>query len=172
MRIAHTTVLLLALAVSCGRADDHSSGPDFSKYQQTSVLKTIVSVHNNIDWQLNQRSNILAVTDFAWGNAKIADEYFISVNGNGYSWCLTGEGHSGGKRIASLHSAEALKRLTAAIDELPLKDSAPPVERLVVVSFKSGTNWVTHLYDRQSLPKAMLNICEIADLGIETKTQK
>jgi hypothetical protein len=173
MRISHTTILLFALAVQIARADDKTSVPDFSQYQQASNFKLIVSVQTNIVWQLNQQTNILAITDFDYGNDRVVDQYFVSENGKGYSWrWVPNWAHQPGKKIKQLFSETELTNLELSIKELPSQNSTPPLERLVIVSFKSGTNWVTRTYDRQSLPKVMLNICETADLGIETKTEK
>jgi hypothetical protein len=173
MRISHTTILLFALAVQIACADDKTSAPDFSQYQHADNFRQIVSVQTNVVWQLNQQTNILAITDFDYGNDRVVDQYFVSENGKGYSWrWVPNWAHQPGKKIKQLFSEADLTNLESAVKEFPSQNSTPPVERLVIVSFKSGTNWITRTYDRQSLPKAMLNVCVIAELGIETKNQK
>jgi hypothetical protein len=58
-------------------------------------------------------------------------------------------------------SAAALADLRAAIDELPAESASPPLDRNVVVSFKSGTNWLSRIYDFEQQPKALRRIYEI-----------
>ena len=174
MQLTHTTtILLLALVVQTGCDEDKSSMPNFSHYQQTRSLQEIIQWQTNAVWQIGQMTNILAISDFDYGNDRVVSQYFISESGKGWSWRnVTAWAMQPGKKIKQSLSETELKSLGLAIKEFPSQNSAPPLERLVIVSFKSGTNWVTHTCDRRSMPKAMLNICEIADLGIETKTQK
>ena len=54
-----------------------------------------------------------------------------------------------------------LTSLRAAIRELPAESVLPPIERLVIVSFRDGTNWVTRSYDDDALPKPMRRIYDI-----------
>jgi hypothetical protein len=173
MKITYTTTLLLALIVQTACADDKISTPDFSHYQQTMSFQEIIQVQTNAAWQLGQMTNILAISDFDYGSDRVVSEYFISESGKGLSWRNVPDwAHQPGKKIKQSLSESELKNLELAIKEFPSQNSTPPLERLVIVSFKSGTNWVTRTYDRQSLPKAMLNVCAIAELGIETKNQK
>jgi len=43
-------------------------------------------------------------------------------------------------------------------------------ERLVVVSFAEGTNWITQSYDNQKLPQAMRKICDIIGERVQSTT--
>jgi hypothetical protein len=54
-----------------------------------------------------------------------------------------------------------LKTLRAAMRDLPPESVSPPIERLVIVSFRDGTNWVTRSYDTGNLPKSMCPIYDI-----------
>ena len=173
MRILRTTILLFAMVFQYAKADDKVSAPDFSHYQQTMYFNEIVQGQTNVAWQLGQMTNILAVSDFDFGSDRVVSEYFISERGQGQSWRnVPGWALQPGRKIKLALSGEELKKLELAIKKLPAKNSTPPLDRLVIVSFKSGTNWFTHTYDRKALPEAMLNICEIADLGIDAKRQK
>jgi hypothetical protein len=173
MHISHTTILFFAFAVQIASADDKTSAPDFSHYQQTMYFQEIIQDQTNAAVQFGKITNILAISDFDYGSDRVVSQYFISENGKGRSWRnVPGWAIQPGKKIKQSLSEAELKNLKLAIKELPSQNSTPPLERLVIVSVKSGTNWVTRTYDRQSLPKAMLDICKIADLGIETKSQK
>ncbi|MBI3853187.1 MAG: hypothetical protein HY298_23300 [Verrucomicrobia bacterium] len=173
MRTTRTTILLFTLTVGTVCADDKISAPDFSRYQQTMHFQEIIQVQTNAAWQLGQRTNILAITVFDHGSDRVVTEYFISQNGKGISWRnVPAWAHQPGKKIKQSLSDSEMKKLQSAIEELPAKNDAPPLERLLIVSFQSGTNWITRAYDRQALPRPMLDICEVADLGIETKNQK
>jgi hypothetical protein len=66
-------------------------------------------------------------------------------------------------------TASDLDKLRLAIRELPMTNSTPPLNRLVIVSFRQGTNWLTRTYDRQALPHAMHRIYEIIGERPETK---
>ena len=39
-----------------------------------------------------------------------------------------------------------LTSLRSAIHDLPAESVSPPIERLIIVSFREGTNWVTRSY--------------------------
>jgi hypothetical protein len=56
------------------------------------------------------------------------------------------------------------------ITKPPSDHLTAPSGRLVPASFEPGMQGMTQRDDRQTLPKAMRNICEIADWG--TGTQK
>ena len=51
-----------------------------------------------------------------------------------------------------------LRTLRSAIGQLPAESKYPPVERLVIVSFHAGTNWITRSYDSDALPEPMRQI--------------
>jgi hypothetical protein len=172
MRISHTTILLFALAVQIASADDKTSVPDFSHYQQTMQFQLVIRIQTNGASQFNH-SSLLLISDFAYGSDRIVDQYSVNENGKGWSMRNVPDwAEQPGKKIKQSFSDAELKKLQSAIEKLPAVNVTPPLERLVIVSFKSGTNWVTHTYDRQSLPKAMFDICEMVDLGIETNTHK
>jgi len=53
---------------------------------------------------------------------------------------------------------EDLLEIRAAISRLPKESADPPVERLLVVTFREGDQWTTRSYDKESMPEAIKQI--------------
>jgi hypothetical protein len=155
-------ILLTVAAVGAGEA----TAPDFSSYPQTDSFRHFLSGHTNATWHL-QRTNLLALSAFPSGD-RFALQYFVAENGQEsdyrdvYNWAIQA---SHWKQL----SEEDLTNLRSALRELPAASTSPPIERLVIVSFRKGTNWVTRSYDCATLPKAMRQIYEIVGERSETK---
>jgi hypothetical protein len=66
-------------------------------------------------------------------------------------------------------SEAELNTLRSAIDELAVESKSPPVERLVIVTFREGTNWVTRSYDRDALPKSIRQIYDVIGERFESR---
>ena len=69
-------------------------------------------------------------------------------------------------------SAMELKYLREAILDLPQKSVSPPLDRTVLVGFRSGTNWVSRIYDSNDQPTALRRIYEIVGERWETKGER
>jgi hypothetical protein len=54
-----------------------------------------------------------------------------------------------------------LKALLSAIRVLPPTNALPPIDDLVIVSFRQGTNWITRTYNKRNLPKPVERISQI-----------
>ena len=162
-------VALLTLACARARGEDKAASPDFSKYPQTEAFRSYLDLHTNSTANLRQ-TNLMVISTFPNG-AGFADEYFVSENGwefdlrEVYDWAHQAS-----------HSAQLsetnLVSLRSAIHDLPATNATPPVERLVVVSFHQGTNWITHTYDSDALPKPMRQIYDIVGERFESKQQE
>jgi len=158
--------ILFMLALEPAYAADKVALPDFSSYPQTSSFSAYLSFHTNAAWNL-QHTNLLAISAFPQGGA-FAIEYSVTDGGseydcrNVYNWALQAE-HS--KQLSETN----LTTLRSAIRELPAASVSPPIDRLVIVSFRDGTNWVTRSYDSGSLPKPMRRIYDIIGERFETK---
>jgi len=169
MRIANTTILLFALAIQCGCSDDkpkNLSEPDFSKYPQTEAFQSFINGQTNANWNLIRRTNLLTIVYF-FRNDAVGLQYFVNESGkefdvrNVYNFAMEA---SHQKQL----SEDQLKDLRLAIKELPAENILPPIRQLVVVSFKDGTNWITHSYDRTNLPPAMHKIHGVIGERFET----
>ncbi len=136
--------------------------PDFSSYPQTAAFRFFLTNQTNGAAELRQ-SNLLAISKFI-DIDKVAVVYGVTQDGHEndsrwvYQWAMQSS-HS--KRL----SAEEMDQLRAAIGKLPPHCETPPIERLMMVSFNQGTNWVTRTYDSTNLPEGMTKIFGI----IETK---
>jgi hypothetical protein len=162
-------VILMVLVVESARADDKAGAPDFSSYPQTESFRHYLSVQTNAAWHL-QHTNLLAVSAFPSGGG-FALEYCVTESGqesdhrNVYNWA-TQASHE--KQLSGTN----LTSLRSAIRELPAESVSPPLERLVIVSFREGTNWVTRSYDSGTLPKPMRQIYDIIEERFESKKDR
>jgi hypothetical protein len=150
---------LLMFAAGLAQAGD---GPDFSGYPQTAAFRFFLSHQTNGVEQLSQ-SNLLAISKFI-GRDNIAVVYSVTRDGHEndgrwvYDWALQ---NSHNRRL----SADDMGELQAAIEKLPTRCEAPPIGRLVIVSFSEGTNWVTRTYDSGTASEAMNKVFGILDNG-------
>jgi hypothetical protein len=153
--------LLFCCAVAFALATDESLIPDFSAYEQTSVLRSCVKEQTNAAWHVG---DVMAMTEF--NNAGSAAQKY-SVNEAGWEsfpdhWGLPPELIVGGGwgPLPRLKATQ-FQTLMSSIRELPLTNALPPIDELLIVSFHRGTNWTTHSYDKRSLPKPMSQIYDI-----------
>jgi len=116
-------------------------------------------------WNL-QQTNLMAISAFPKGGG-YALEYSVTESGgesdvrDSYPFDYQAP-H--GKQLSEVD----IKSLRSAINNLPSESASPPIERLVVVSFCQGTNWVTRSYDGGALPKPMRQIYGIIGERYET----
>ena len=157
MKISLTFLALLLLARPVLAGD----GPDFSSYPQTAAFRFFLNYQTNGAAQLGQ-SNLLAITKFI-NNDKVAVVYGVTQDGHEndsrwvYQWAMQG---SHAKKL----SDDELAQMRTAIGKLPAHNDTPPIGRLVIVSFQSGTNWVTRTYDGRSKPEGLNQIFGIIGL--------
>jgi hypothetical protein len=114
----------------------------------------------------DQRTNLLAITAYPAGG-RCSLHYLVTESGrrNAYSGVIPA---SHWKQLSDTN----LTSLRAAIRELPAESVLPPIERLVIVSFRDGTNWVTRRYDDDALPKPMRQIYAIIGAQSESKNER
>lgn len=167
MRYIFTILLLLA----CGlvRAEDKATAPDFSKYSQDKSFKYYLFFQTNGLLQLDQ-TNLLWISAFPSGEGS-ALQYIVTESGDArdalhlYDWA-----------VRSIHrkqlSETNLVNLRMALRQLPSKSISPPLKRLVIVSFREGTNWITRSYDSEALPKPMQQIYDIIGERFESKRNR
>jgi hypothetical protein len=153
-------------AIESVHAADKVSAPDFSKYPQTGSFVACTRGHTNAAWHLHQRTNLLAITAYPAGG-RCALHYCVTESGqrNVYTGAIQA---SHWKQLSDTN----LTSLRAAIGELPAESVLPPIERLVIVSFRDGTNWVTRSYDDDALPRPMRQIYDIIGEQSESKNAR
>ncbi len=162
--------ILLMVAVGSVHAADKVSAPDFSKYPQSESFVAFTRGHANAAWHLHQRTNLLAISAFPAGD-RYALQYFVTESGQEsdhrhvWNWAIQA---SHWKQLSDTN----LTSLHAAIRELPSESVLPPIERLVIVSFRDGTNWVTRSYDSNALPKSMRQIYNIIGERFESRKER
>lgn len=165
----HVLSIFLLLVCAFVHAGDKVAAPAFSKYPQSESFRYYLSVHTNSAWQL-QRTNLLVISAFPSGD-RYALQYFVTETGqesdhrNVYNWAIQA---SHWKQIAETN----LTSLRSAIRQLPAESVLPPIERLVIVSFREGTNWITRSYDSAALPKPMRQIYDIVGERFESRKDK
>jgi hypothetical protein len=168
MRHICAIILAAASALQYAPAADTPAAPDFSSYPQTAAFLYFTRGHANASWHLHQRTNLLAISAFHRGD-DCALQYFVTESGQEsdyrdvYDWAKQA---SQRKQLSETN----LTGLRAALRDLPPQNLSPPIERLVIVSFRDGTNWVTRSYDSIALPKAMRQIYEIVGERFESKS--
>jgi len=164
----YTIAILLMFAIESVHAADKVSAPDFSKYPQTGSFVACTRGHMNAAWHLHQRTNLLAISEYPAGG-RCALQYIVTESGQESD-------HRNVYNIQASHwkqlSDTNLTSLRAAIRELPAESVLPPIERLVIVSFRDGTNWVTRSYDSDALPKPMRQIYDIIGAQSESKNER
>lgn len=151
-------VILFVLAFESVRADDKLAAPDFLKYPQSAAFQYCIGSHTNAAWNL-QRTNLLMITESPEGG-RCAIQYFVTESGNERAHANVYDmpnQASKGRQISETN----LRTLRSAILQLPAENMSPPVERLVIVSFRAGTNWITRSYDYDALPEPMRRIYDI-----------
>ena len=147
----------------------HSShGPIFRNIRRQRLLSRFFTRTQTRAWH-SQQNHILAISDFFMGD-DVALEYTVTEAGQEFdvrdvhNWAHQ-DSHS--KQL----SGADMKNLGKAIRQLPVDAWMPPRNRLVLVSFKQGTNWISRSYDRQALPDPMRKIYDIIGERFETKDQ-
>jgi len=144
--------ILFLLDFVSARADDKVAVPNFSNYPETESFRYYLSVHTNSVWNL-QHTNLVVISAFPTGGG-FALQYSVKESGqesdrrNVYDWAIQA---SHWKRL----SEADIKRLHSALQNLPAKSKTPSIERLVIISFREGTNWMTRSYDSGTLSKPM-----------------
>ncbi len=166
VKVFNILAILFLFTIQTARADDKTTALDFSRYSQTEAFRYYFTLHS-ASWNL-QHTNLLAISAFPTGGG-FALQYSVSGSGQErdwrdvYNWAIQA---SHERKL----STDDQKSLRSAISLLPAHSELPPIDRLVIVSFRDGTNWVTRSYDDQSLPDAMRKIYGIVGERFEMKS--
>ena len=148
MRYILINFLMLSLAFECAHGGQTNIEPDLSIYAQGEVFAEALPLHTNATWNF-QQTNILVMSVFI-APAVVRQIY---VNDAGIKrertwWTFNLRGGGSPSFVgASQLPQEKLQTLRLAINEVPAKNVSPSIERLVMISFPKGTNWVTRCYD-------------------------
>jgi hypothetical protein len=164
MRDAWTLLIGVLLFAGCGRqaVSPNSSKLDFSQYE---TVKECLCDQTNADWHL-QKQYLLAVLYFPYATNSCVQYY---VNESGHEVDFAGNDFGVYDSHDKQLSETDFNNLKSAMKKLPAEYISPPVKRLVVVSSRAGTNWITYAYDRKSLSPAMQKISALIGAQIEIK---
>ena len=159
-------VTLWVLVLVSVRAEENVSAPDFSKYPQISHY---LNGHTNALWHF-QKKNVLSVSAFPAGD-RYELMYRVTEDGKEMDCRFVWDRGMHSRHEKQL-SATNLTNLRSAIRKLPAQSVSPPIESLVVVSFREGTNWTSRSYDADNLPQSMRQIYDIVGERFESKKGK
>jgi hypothetical protein len=160
---------MLSLAFECAHGGETNTEPDLSMYAQSEVFAEALILHTNATWNL-QQTNMLVMSVFG-PNPGMVHQIYVNEAGVKHEcgW-WTFNLRRGGSAVfyASQLPKEKLQSLRLAINEVPAENVSPPIERLVMVSFPKGTNWVTRCYDSGTPPKSVQQLSDILGVKFET----
>ena len=150
--------LVSVLFVATATAAEPPSFPDLSGYGFADAITTQwLHPHRHQGEGLKHKwEPLLALTAFQehW-----VVEYFTGPKGQNYSQINTGMGLKGtmGKEL----KASDITRLRELLRDLPATNTLPPKERLVLLSHRDGTNWVTRAFDAGNCSKPLAEIFQL-----------
>jgi hypothetical protein len=150
MRRISPLILHILLVVEFAHAADKQSVPDFSGYPPVLGFLSCINLHTNAARNL-QHTNLLVVSEFYRMDRLGGDmlQYVVTEGGQTLNYVDNGDGIVNDPRRKQLSEAD-LRKLRAAIHELPTTNQYPWLSTLVILSHRDGTNWVTHSYARSS----------------------
>jgi hypothetical protein len=112
-------------------------------------------------------TNILTYSTFP-SNGRFALQYMVSSAGNEVDVRISDffAQASHGRKLTPVE----MEKLSAALTRMPAEPTPPPIHRAVITSFRSGTNWVTRIYDSERLPESMQTIIGIIGIREEARS--
>lgn len=155
----------LSLHGAEGKSDQGAPAPtDYPCYSNVTVFNSLLKFHTNSMSNL-QRTNLLKLTIF-YGDV-VYHDYCVRENGVNDLYLSDTLGVKSGPALPV--SADGLRTLRSALLALPAKNDSPPAERIFLLSYRDGTNWVTRIFDRENLPKPARQIDEIVSVGMNRR---
>jgi hypothetical protein len=151
--------ILFAVSLESAKASG-GAPPDFRNYPGSQWFTS------HVFWQTNALAHLpekrlLFLTEFPCGDGS-AFQAYVDDAGKEYMGFYTKLAIYAGHR-RELSTNQVLE-LRAALRELPATNASPPLESLIVLSFRQGTNWITRTYDIDDRPKALGRIYEIMEV--------
>jgi len=133
-----------------------------ARYPQ--IGSAVLESHLNPDVNLKKWKFILDIMQFSGGTGTSSQECRVSADGRvSESWFDQSGGKEGYRY--SLSSNE-FQRLTETIELLPDGKDLPSLNRLLIVSYSRGTNWVTSTYDIARIPRRLKSLFHICGCGL------
>lgn len=161
-RIRPSLLALVAmLAFQHVQADEKTAMPVLSGYPQTKAIVSFFGIHTNGAVQ----TNLLVISEFFRDDCIDCSvlEYFVTQSGQVVDHRREADETIHSPRRRQLSEPE-FNVIRSALTGLPARDSYPGIGCLVILSRRTGTNWVTHSYTRSSNletePKALRQILD------------
>lgn len=112
--------------------------------------------HNGGGLRHKKWEPLLALTTF---HENCVLEYFTGPQGENYSHRNTGMAmqNTQGKEL----KPQDITRLRGLFKELPATNAQPVLNRLVLLSYRDGTNWITRAFDNGDRPKPLQEIFQV-----------
>jgi hypothetical protein len=132
----------------------NSSTPDLSRYPR-------INSFNGAPIQINaglNRTNLVLVSAYE-DQARTVTEISVGENGQEQHH-RTSQGAVQGTESRQLTPLE-LQSLRSTLGGLPAESVYPPLDHLVIVSYRDGTNWTTRTYDSAATPVALQGIYDL-----------
>lgn len=153
-------VVLLCFTLTSMLAGDQEAAPNFSRYGNGLLWESMEMETESSDWHLLWNSNVVVMSEFRRGG-------IVAVK-----WCVDDAGADKYVtfNILDMHSSNGhvsqpkLETLRAAIRGLPATNALPPIDDLLIVSFRQGTNRITRSYDKRAPSKSASQIHDLIEL--------
>ncbi len=112
-------------------------------------------------------TNVLTYSTFPL-NGRFALQYMVNSAGNEVDVRISDffVQASHGRKLTPVE----MEKLSVAIKRMPAEPAPPPIHRAVITSFRSGTNWVTRIYDSERLPESLQTIIGIIGVREEARS--
>lgn len=154
-------ILVLASGLESALAGEHATAPYALGGPQPEAFGLYVDMQANPNLHTN---HILVISEFRHATSAELYELTKQRQQQQIAVCITPDGYwvgcGCGPSPRNLTEPQ-IRAIESATLRLPPTNALPPINERVLVSFRQGTNWLTHSYDKRSLPQAMHQIYEI-----------
>lgn len=131
---------------------------------------TVVEEHITVAKNAAPETNLLVITSYLRPKDSTYLRYYVKTSGRCLDYRDTGYAIQASNRKQL--EAQELQALQGAFRQVPDGCVYPPYERLLIMSYRDGTNWTTRTFDRARLPLAFGKIYEVIGERFETKRER
>ena len=132
-------------------------------YPQSAAFDAVVKEH--LYPSDKPTPELLEGTWFLNGNPSVAMECGVDTEGKGYTFRAVYDWAYQNSGTIQLDDRN-LQALRAVLQALPPSSSHPPMDKLLILSYKSGDKWVTRLYDKEHLPASVQQAYEVLGASV------
>lgn len=155
----------LATAIACGGGNKHQELPSqFAGYPSSEALSRVVETHIEAGTDTRYERALLT-TWFLDGDPRVARFMSVTPAGKCSKYQYVHAAEYSGPPLPTQLSPRQMSTILDAVQHLP-PGGKPPLENMVIVSFRKNGVWETRLYDRTNRPPALSTIYETANAPI------